>query len=549
MQGIQQRLDAARCVLEPLSDTPQRAVISGLQSKAALALMKAAQPLSDEQRAVCVDLVCQTKFHGDDGHKLLVYLAESQEAEVARQEAEVARAPPVLAIRGRRGSQDFMSFMSFLDEATWNSLLGGTTPQTAFAILATFLCTFFGLRLPNENSSKLCASFSQVVSANGSRDLNGISILDRHAFHDWVKADFRRRCRAMERPEEYITTLPQTPELLRASFPVVYGRAYTHGDPIKPELANEVMAFDLSYTCRGGGANSHKFDRSPGFGSPTTLQLGTDNSLGQVSTVANAMMQSIGALAANQQRMMDMWCPNLSGGGGGGGGGFVGEGLQRLLDKSARPTGGQPALLDRMDRRRVHFERDPTHPPLPPPASQQPLPPTGSTTLAPDGERQSALRKWPTQLALCQLPADPLTPSPPTAESSAPLEPSGAIPQAPGETKASVPLPPAAELGGVVPAAGDALSRINGFMAALESRSKDDNNKAKVKKKAKEGKAEKGKPGDALRAYLARIRGAKAAEKAAAAAPPAKEAKKVGRPPKPPAKRRRRLCKKTPDYA
>jgi hypothetical protein len=278
--NVRARLGAARLVLDEHFGTASHELVSRTQSAAFLSVLSSAT-LTAEQKADLTVGVLQCKWHGLDSTAVMQMLA----------------APVVghrLGLR-RRASQSFEAMFQYGTEGFWQDLLAPSVTSVKLDLLLQ-LAVRLGLRTPSEPTLKFMTSW-WLVASESTRELGRLTAAQKHTYLLHVKGQFHALAKLLPDPLEHLAQLPSDPLTLLRDHGAMFHNVFAEkATPVAPRIQlGDVLEFNHSYGCRGGGRHTV----------PATAQL----ALGMPDTA----VQQVADVMASQQRMIEQMLAHSAG--------------------------------------------------------------------------------------------------------------------------------------------------------------------------------------------------------------------------------------------
>lgn len=203
--------------------------------------------------------------------------------------------------------QSYESIIAYGTSELWDDLVSDIT--AAFKLQKILELAFsLGMRCPTEPTIKFICSW-WVVSSETDAGIRRMTQLQKHTFLMHCKSEINRARKMCPESVVHLLKLPADPIVLLRDAPLLYGAAFKHpAVPVSPRIdVQTIMAFDMSYNCRGGSKHAD-------------VQL---VSSGASSSASGSVDGALQALASQQQFLMQMI---MSGGMNMGGMGAAGTG-------------------------------------------------------------------------------------------------------------------------------------------------------------------------------------------------------------------------------
>jgi hypothetical protein len=278
--NVRARLGAARLVLDEHFGTTSHELVSRTQAAALQSVLSGAT-LTAEQKADLAVGVLQCKWHGLDATAVMQMLAA-----------------PVVGHRlgsRRRASQCFEAMFQYGTEEFWQDLLAPSVASVKLDLLLQ-LAVRLGLRIPSEPTLKFITSW-WLVASEDTRELGRLTAGQKHTYLLHVKGQFHALAKLLPDPLEHLAQLPSDPLALLRDHGDMFRNVFAEkATPVTPRIQlRDVLDFDHTYGCRGGGRHTV----------PATAQL----TLGMPDTA----VQQVADVMASQQRMIEQMLANSAG--------------------------------------------------------------------------------------------------------------------------------------------------------------------------------------------------------------------------------------------
>ncbi len=256
--------------------------------------------------------------------------------------SEARRAEPA---RRRRQQQDFRKIYAYLTQAMWDALKNAQSSADAKLSAVLQHALRLGLRLPTEPTSKMLTS---IWILSTSEDIGTLDNVSKAIKYKRVKDEFDQLRRKGVDPVVWIEQLPDDPLTFQHKFPAVYEQCFGRAPPVPPAISPDViMAFDMSYSCRGGLKQAVPLAASTTSIAVVAKPLGVpamqNVDMGNFQQIAVSFMQQ---MQTSQQRLIEM---------------IIGNGASSRQVSLA-------SLHDRAQLNRESFAVPPLRPALPAPA-------------------------------------------------------------------------------------------------------------------------------------------------------------------------------------
>lgn len=282
IRALKARLAGARVLLESHVGKPTHEALSRLQADAVLELVADAT-LSAEVRSDLASAMTEIQWRQVDLTRLLAALTASAKA-----------LPPG---KRRRSQQNYTSVLNFVTDGEWEDLTSGSVNAAAKLSIIINIAIGLGLRCPSEHSAKLLCSWWLFVSEPES-ELPRLAPAQKLCMLNHVKAQFNAVRAGSPDPALWLDKLPETPVQLLRDFEAIYRGRFPSDDKLPvpaPIDVKGLLAFDLTYGCRGGGVSSARAATAVVGAPPPAL----------VHVQESPMERMASAFMAAQQRMME----------------------------------------------------------------------------------------------------------------------------------------------------------------------------------------------------------------------------------------------------
>ncbi len=278
--NVRARLGAARWVVDEHFGTASHELVSRTQAAAFLSVLSSATLTADHKADLTIG-VLQCKWHGLDATAVMQMLA----------------APVVghrLGLR-RRASQSFEAMFQYGTEGFWQDLLAPSVTSVKLDLLLQ-LAVRLGLRTPSEPTLKFVTSW-WLVASESTRELGRLTAAQKHNYLLHVKNQFHALAKLLPDPLEHLAQLPSDPLTLLRDHGDMFRNVFAaKATPVTPRIQlRDVLDFDHTYGCRGGGRHT----------APATAQL----ALGMPDTA----VQQVADVMASQHRMIEQMLAHSAG--------------------------------------------------------------------------------------------------------------------------------------------------------------------------------------------------------------------------------------------
>ena len=327
---------------------PTHAAVSASQAAALVSVIKSGE-ITDEDRADFVSKAAAIQWFTTDHCNIAL-------------ESLAVPAAAGLKNESRRPLQDYTTLHLYGTEAFWERFVDASVPTTNKLQLLCKLTVDLGLRLPSAHTYKWMTSMV-LVAGHTTHELDQMDAAQKAVFLKHTKQQFNILRKGVGDPVCFIEKLPLEPVAMARDYPLVFRNVFDgEALPIaKPPITlTTLAAVDQSFQCRttlrssGLGSASSSSGATVRQGPPLRLQLSPNRreDMG-MERIATTVMSQMQAMAASQQRLMEMILAQQS------------TGVRSLKSMSAF---AEPLALE--DRRPAAFARQPTRLALPGPAAQ-----------------------------------------------------------------------------------------------------------------------------------------------------------------------------------
>ena len=191
----------------------------------------------------------------------------------------------------RREMQRFMpALLNYFKQTEWQAMMESSNAISRVDFLLTR-----AHQLSGRNLSEHCMKFmaALVMHLAGNADMSSMQI--KRATVDHLKVEFKRRCRKMPAPTDYVLELPSDPFELQAAHPSLFNAIYMEEKPVPNKLdMAKVLAANSMIPCRS--TSRLNFDLTPYAATPEVFR--------PIDAGANMLMQQMITLQQENLAML-----------------------------------------------------------------------------------------------------------------------------------------------------------------------------------------------------------------------------------------------------